>query len=118
MADRRSGSTAPGVAERDAEVSLGRAKMAWWWRIMDTNVGIVPLPLFIIGVLLIGTFVALRKVPSDLSTAVLVLILGGFTCAQIGKYIPVLRKLGAPAILATFVPSYLKSLTYKPSRRP
>ncbi|HEV2594380.1 MAG TPA: 2-hydroxycarboxylate transporter family protein [Sphingomicrobium sp.] len=107
MADRRADVIDTGIAEHEAELAVGKAKMAWWWRIMDANVGVVPLPLLIIGYALIGTFVALHKVPSDLSTAILVLILGGFTCAQIGKYIPVLRKLGAPAILATFVPSYL-----------
>lgn len=107
MADKRSDSIAPGVVEHQAEIALGRPKMGWWWRIMDTDVGVIPLPLFVIGFALIGTLVALKKVPSDLSTAILMLILGGFTCAQIGKHIPVLRKLGAPAILATFVPSYL-----------
>jgi len=36
-----------------------------------------------------------------------VLALGGFGCAEIGKHLPVIRNLGAAAILATFVPSYL-----------
>jgi Na+/citrate or Na+/malate symporter len=33
--------------------------------------------------------------------------LGGFGCAEIGKRLPVIRNLGAAAIFATFVPSYL-----------
>ena len=96
-----------GILEHDAEISLGQERMARWWQIMDTKVGVVPVPLFVTGLVIIGTFIALGKVPSDLSTNILVLILGGFACAQIGKYIPIFRKLGAPAILATFVPSYL-----------
>jgi malate:Na+ symporter len=36
-----------------------------------------------------------------------VLALGGFGCAEIGKRLPVIRNLGAAAIFATFVPSYL-----------
>ena len=36
-----------------------------------------------------------------------VLVIGGFTCAEIGKRTPVLRNIGAAAIFATFVPSAL-----------
>jgi Na+/citrate or Na+/malate symporter len=36
-----------------------------------------------------------------------VLALGGFGCAEIGRRLPVIRNLGAAAIFATFVPSYL-----------
>ncbi len=36
-----------------------------------------------------------------------VLVLGGFTCAEIGKRIPILRNIGAAAIFATFIPSAL-----------
>src|SRR5260370_22148442 len=36
-----------------------------------------------------------------------VLALGGFGCAESGRRLPVIRNLGAAAIFATFVPSYL-----------
>src|SRR3977135_2054294 len=36
-----------------------------------------------------------------------VLVIGGFTCAEIGKRLPILRNIGAGAIFATFVPSAL-----------
>ena len=78
-----------------------------WWRIMDMRIGIVPLPIFIVVVLLLGTFVRLGKVPADLTTNILTLTVGGFACAEIGKHLPGLKKIGAAAILATFVPSYL-----------
>ena len=36
-----------------------------------------------------------------------VLVIGGFTCAEIGKRIPILRNIGSAAIFATFIPSAL-----------
>jgi len=74
---------------------------------MDMRIGIVPIPLFIIIVLLLAAYVRMGKVPSDLTTNILTLAVGGFACAEIGKHLPGLRKIGAAAILATFVPSFL-----------
>src|SRR5215472_11323317 len=56
-----------------------------WWKIVDMRIGIVPIPVYVI----------------------LVTLLVGFTCAEIGKRTPVLRNIGAAAIFATFVPSAL-----------
>lgn len=74
---------------------------------MDLRLGVVPLPLAVVIAGLVAAFVALGQVPSDLLTAVAVLSLGGFACAEIGERIPGLRLLGFPAILATFLPSWL-----------
>ncbi len=74
---------------------------------MDMRIGIVPVPIFIIVLVLLGIYVRLGKVPSDLTTNILTLAVGGFACAEIGKHLPGLRRVGAAAILATFVPSYL-----------
>ena len=53
-------------------------------------------------------YVRLGQVPADLTTNILTpLSLGGFACAELGKHLPGLKKIGAAAILATFVPSYL-----------
>jgi len=84
------------------EASPGR-----WSRLMDVRIGIVPLPLAIVIAALLAAFVRLGKVPADLTTNILTLSLGGFACAELGKHIPGLKKVGAAAILATFVPSYL-----------
>lgn len=78
-----------------------------WWRIMDMRIGIVPVPLFFAGLAIIYCFVRLGTVPADLTTNILVLGVGGFACAEIGKHLPGLRRIGAAAILATFVPSLL-----------
>ena len=76
-----------------------------WRKIMEIRIGIVPLPIFIAVIGLLAGFVRLGKVPADLTTNILTLAVGGFACAEIGKHIPVLRRIGAAAIFATFVPS-------------
>ncbi|MGA7866180.1 MAG: 2-hydroxycarboxylate transporter family protein [Stellaceae bacterium] len=79
-----------------------------WWKIVQFRIGIVPLPVYVLLAALVAFFI-LRdgKVASDLPTMIAVLALGGFGCAEIGRRLPVIRNLGAAAIFATFVPSYL-----------
>lgn len=90
----------PAVSETEKPVNR-------WWSIMDWRIGIIPVPLFFIIALLLAAYVRSGKVPSDLTTNILTLALGGFACAEIGKHLPGLKKIGAAAILATFVPSFL-----------
>lgn len=84
-----------------------KASVRRWWAIMDQRIGIVPLPVFIAAIVLLASYVHLGKVPADLTTNILTLTLGGFACAEVGKHLPGLKRIGAAAILATFVPSYL-----------
>jgi Na+/citrate or Na+/malate symporter len=44
---------------------------------------------------------------SEVSTMIAALAVGGFFCAWLGGLVPFLRRLGAPAIIAAFLPSYL-----------
>jgi len=90
------------------ERAPGRYWPQGWWRLVDFRIGIVPLPIYVLLAALV-TFFILRdgKLASDLPTMIAVLALGGFGCAEIGKRLPVIRNLGAAAIFATFVPSYL-----------
>jgi malate:Na+ symporter len=78
-----------------------------WWSIVDFKIGIIPLPIFLILLALIGGFAATGTVPSDILMAIVLLSMGGFTCAELGKRIPIIRNIGAAAIFATFIPSYL-----------
>ena len=78
-----------------------------WWEIVDYKIGIVPLPVFVILIGVIGGFAATGTVPSDILMAIVLLSMGGFTCAELGKRIPLIRNVGAAAIFATFIPSYL-----------
>jgi malate:Na+ symporter len=79
-----------------------------WWKVVEFRIGIVPLPVYVVLAALVAFFI-LRdgKVASDLPTMIAVLALGGFGCAELGRRLPVIRNLGAAAIFATFVPSYL-----------
>ena len=80
-----------------------------WWRVLDFKIGIVPLPIYFVLFALIVAFVQIGngKIASDLSTSIAILAVGGFTCGEIGKRLPVIKHLGAAAIFATFLPSYL-----------
>jgi Na+/citrate or Na+/malate symporter len=74
---------------------------------MDLRMGIVPVPVACVGLAIVSAFVWLGAPPSDILMNVVVLTVGGFACAELGKRTPGLRNLGLAAILATFLPSYL-----------
>ena len=78
-----------------------------WWRWIDYRIGIIPVPIYIVLVGLVARLLYTGEVKSDGATMIAVLALGGFTCAEIGKWIPVLRNIAAAAIFATFIPSAL-----------
>src|SRR5580658_7489252 len=78
-----------------------------WWSIVDYKIGIIPLPVFLILIAVIAGFAATGTVPSDILMAIVLLSMGGFACAELGKRIPIIRNIGAAAIFATFIPSYL-----------
>lgn len=83
------------------------ARMNSRQRLMERRIGIIPLPVYLLLWGVVAAFVAIGTVPSDILTNIALLALGGFTCAEIGKHLPILRHIGAAAILATFIPSYL-----------
>jgi len=73
-------------------------------------IGVVPWPVFVALVALIAGLLLTAKKPDglgDISVMIAVLAVGGFACAEVGKRIPGIRSLGAAAIFATFIPSYL-----------
>src|SRR6201988_3820436 len=78
-----------------------------WWKIMDTRIGIIPLPIYIILFALLAGFTYTGDIKGEVSIMIAVLVIGGFPCAEIGRRLPVLRNMGAAAIFATFVPSAL-----------
>jgi len=79
----------------------------WWWRLMEWRIGIVPLPVYLIASGVIAYFVLQGKLPTEINVAIAVLTIGGFTCAELGKRLPVIRQIGGAAIFATFIPSAL-----------
>lgn len=78
-----------------------------WWRIVDAKIGIVPIPVYVVLIFLLAGLVLTGKVPSDILVGIVLLSVGGFTCAEIGLRIPIIRNIGAGAIFATFIPSAL-----------
>src|ERR1035438_6437211 len=78
-----------------------------WWKLLDFRIGIIPLPVYVLLVILIVGFAITGSVPSEISMFIAILAVGGFTCAELGKRLPILRHVGAAAIFATFIPSAL-----------
>ncbi|MFB9261740.1 2-hydroxycarboxylate transporter family protein [Bradyrhizobium erythrophlei] len=74
---------------------------------MDFKIGIISLPIFAILVALLAVLTLQGQIKPDAPTMIAVLVLGGFSCAELGKRLPVLRNIGAAAIFATFIPSAL-----------
>src|SRR5690242_15475464 len=69
----------------------GRFWPEGWWRVMETRIGIVPLPVFVVMGALIAAFVVTGKIPADISMAIVVFSFFGFLCAELGKRIPIIR---------------------------
>src|SRR5450631_4765307 len=76
-----------------------------WWKLMEFRIGIIPLPIYVIAGGLIAGLVATGKLPNEISVAIVMFAFFGFTLAEIGKRIPIIRNIGAAAIFATFIPS-------------
>ena len=96
-----------GVNASDAPPQRPRLWPEGWWRVMEIRIGIIPLPVYLITLGVIGYFVVWGKLPTEINVAVAVLAVGGFTCAELGKRLPGVRQVGGAAILATFIPSAL-----------
>jgi malate:Na+ symporter len=74
---------------------------------METRVGVIPLPVYVTLLGVIAYFVASGKIPTEINMMIALLAVAGFTCAELGHRVPLLREIGGAAIFATFVPSYL-----------
>ncbi|WP_156876936.1 2-hydroxycarboxylate transporter family protein [Paludibacterium yongneupense] len=95
-------------ADAQALPAPHRSAKEIWWNLMDNyKIGIIPLPLFILAGILIAIDCKNGKLPSDIVVMVATFAFFGFACGEIGKRIPFLGKMGAPAICATFIPSAL-----------
>lgn len=107
MQSQRGASVSPvssGAPKRDRRAGFWPTG---WWRLMDYKIGIIPIPIYAILLALITVLTFEGEIKPDAPTMIAVLMLGGFTCAEIGKRIPVIRAIGAGAIFATFIPSAL-----------
>ena len=78
-----------------------------WWKLMELRIGVVPLPIYLLLAVLLAALVYLNALPNEVNVMIAVLAIGGFTCSEIGKRLPLIRHVGAAAIFATFIPSAL-----------
>jgi malate:Na+ symporter len=105
----------PTAKTDDPKAEGGRWTRAWW-SLMERQVGVLPLPVYVV---LLGVIVWFSlqpgKFPVEVCMMIAVLAVGGFTCGEMGRRLPVLRHLGAAAIFATFIPSYLAYKGFLPA---
>src|SRR5258705_12996257 len=86
-----------------ASATPGSSRAPWWpqgwWKIMDMRLGIVPIPIYVILVALIAGLTYTGDIKGEVSSMIAVLVIGGFTSAEIGKPTPGLRNSVAAASL-------------------
>jgi len=88
----------------------GNANHPWrhrWWALMDRDIGIIPIPFYILLVALLAGFTATGTIKPDITTVIAVMAVFAFTLGEIGKRAPIIRNIGGAAVVVTFVPSYL-----------
>lgn len=101
------------MKEQQANASSGQTKekfwpTGWWYWLDNYKVGIIPLPFFVLaGLLIFLEIETTGKLPSEIVVMIVTCTFFGFLCAEIGKRLPIVGKMGAAAICATFIPSAL-----------
>ncbi|MGN0095232.1 MAG: 2-hydroxycarboxylate transporter family protein [Corynebacterium sp.] len=85
-----------------------------WWKLMDFDVGIIPLPVYILMIALMIIFTAINGVSGELAFVIGIAAVFAFTLGEIGNRVPGLRHIGGGAILVTFFPSLLGYLDLIP----
>ncbi len=93
---------APATAPASATVWRDR-----WWVIFDVRIGVLPLPVYVVLLLVLAAMAASGKLDADLPTGIALVAVGGFTCAELARRIPWIRHIGATSIFAAFLPSAL-----------
>lgn len=78
-----------------------------WWKIMEVRIGVIPLPVYLTLAAIVAYYAVAKKLPTEICMMIGVMGLFGFACGELGKHLPVLKHLGAAAIFATFIPSFL-----------
>lgn len=90
--------------ELTAKAPPGRAA---WARLMDFDIGIVPVPAYLLLVVVLAAMSAFGTIKSDIATVIGIMSAFAFALGEIGKRTPILRDIGGAAVVVTFVPSFL-----------
>jgi malate:Na+ symporter len=83
----------------------GRPWITRLWSAMDAHIGIIPIPVYVMLLLVLGGILASGKVPTEMAMILGIMIFGAFTIAEIGNRLPFLSGIGAAALFVTFIPS-------------
>jgi CCS family citrate carrier protein len=78
-----------------------------WWKLMEMRIGIIPVPVLVALLAIVGHFLRRGRLPTEISMMIAVIAVGGCLCGELGKRLPLLRNIGGGAVLATFLPSAL-----------
>lgn len=76
-------------------------------KISNFKVGIMPLGVYLALLIVVFALLARGIMPNDMLGASAIMVLYGFTCAEIGKRLPIIKNVGGTVIMATFLPSYM-----------
>ncbi len=79
---------------RNAHAAAPSSATVWrdrWWVIFDVRIGVLPLPVYIVLLLVLGAMAASGKLDADLPTGIALVAVGGFTCAELARRIPWIR---------------------------
>jgi malate:Na+ symporter len=88
---------------RTPTVDVDRRHASW----NSYPVGTLSLPMFLAFLFLVVGLTATHLLTSEVSLMVAALAVGGNACDWLGSVVLAFRRLGAPAIIAAFLPSYL-----------
>lgn len=78
-----------------------------WWKLMDFDIGIIPLPIYVVLLGLLAAFTYTNHIGGEIAMVIAIMAMFAFTLGEIGNRLPIVRNIGAGAVLVTFVPSYL-----------
>jgi malate:Na+ symporter len=96
---------------RPDHVPAGRRR---WWRLMDLDIGIIPLPVYLALVGLLVAFTLTDTISSELAMVIAIMAVGAFTLGEIGKRLPLVRQIGGAAIIVTILPSFINYMGWLP----
>jgi len=71
------------------------------------KIGILPIGVYLFVLAVLIALLSKKLLPNDMLGALTVMVLFGFTCAEFGRRIPIIKNIGGTVIMATFLPSYL-----------
>lgn len=100
-------SVQPAQAATGAPAAASDSRPAGMQRLMEFRIGIIPLPVYVVLLALIAAFSIQGKISGEVTVMIAVLVVGGFTCAEIGRRIPVLNLIGGSSLATIFLPSFL-----------